>query len=905
MGSPAAEGDLAAAMEQYAQVGIGGLEITPVYAASGSEDQFIGYLTPRWMEVLTHTLRQAQRLDMGIDLATSSGSFGGPWIGDDDASRSAVYKIYRLAGGERLSEPVTHIQTPWVRAIGRRRISASELKQPLHDNENLQALGLQHVRFERALPLQVLMAYSEEGQTIDLTNRVAASGHLDWTAPDGRWTLYAVFLGWHGKMVERAGPGAEGRVADHFSGGALRQYVQRFDEAFAGRDISALRAFFKDSYEVDDGPGESDWTPKFLEEFENRRGYDLRNHLSALFGNEEGERNRRVLSDYRETISDLLVDRFAASWNSWAAGKGAVTRYQAHGAPANLLDLYSVAGIPETEGRDILRFKFASSSAHVMGKQLASAQSATWLNESFRSSLSDVKRALDVFFLGGINHIVYHGATLSPREAEWPGQMFSASVHVGPTNSIWRDFPILNGYVTRVQSFLQTGRPANDVLLYFPIYDRWAQRGRTLLWHFAGGARGTTARGAAEDMLKLGYTFDFVSDRQLGILEFFDEAIRAGDSSYKTVVVPRARYMPLGTVRKVVDLARDGATIVLHNDQPRDVPGWGNLEQRREELRRLLGRLQFSVEDDSGVRVARTGRGRILLGDDLGLLLEAAGVRRETMVDRGLHFVRRRLEDGQVYFVNNRGDRSVDGWVPFRTASRSVAIFDPMTGRFGRAMVRQAEREVYEAYLQLAPGESVILRMFDEAPEGPAFPYWKPAGDPRQLNGIWSLTFIEGGPQMPGPFELGTLRSWTTLDGEAAKVFSGTARYALSFTKPAAEDGAEAWLLDLGQVAESARVRLNGVEVAAFIDAPYRIAFSSGLLRENNSLEIEVSNSMANRMAELDRQQAEFGRLYNVAAPVLRGNSRGLRGSFNASRPRAVDSGLMGPVTLTPLEALP
>lgn len=65
-------------------------------------------------------------------------------------------------------------------------------------------------------------------------------------------------------MVERAGPGGEGDVIDHFSASAIDHYLSKFDEAFKGKDISYLRYYFNDSYEVDDARGESNWTPAFL-----------------------------------------------------------------------------------------------------------------------------------------------------------------------------------------------------------------------------------------------------------------------------------------------------------------------------------------------------------------------------------------------------------------------------------------------------------------------------------------------------------------------------------------------------------------------------------------------------------------------------------------------------------------
>ena len=308
-----------------------------------------------------------------------------------------VHHSYTLKSGQRLDEPIIYMQKPLVRAVGR-RVNIADLKNPVSANPNLQELALDQVRFETRAPLVALMAYSDRGETLDLTDKVGPEGKLDWVAPSGDWTLYAIFQGWHGKMVERAAPGGEGNVIDHFSSKALKSYLSRFDQAFAGRDTKSLRAFFNDSYEVDDAEGESNWTPNFFTEFRRRRGYDLREFLPALFGKDAVEKNARVLCDFRETISDLLLDEFSSPWRQWAAGQGKIVRNQAHGSPANILDLYAASDIPETEGQEILRMKFATSAAHVTGKPLASSESATWLNEHTLATLAEVKQAVDKFF---------------------------------------------------------------------------------------------------------------------------------------------------------------------------------------------------------------------------------------------------------------------------------------------------------------------------------------------------------------------------------------------------------------------------------------------------------------------------------------------------------------------------
>ena len=176
-----------------------------------------------------------------------------------------------------------------------------------------------------------------------------------------------------------------------------------------------------------------------------------------------------MAADYRLTIADLLHDDFTEPWRAWARGRGAIVRNQAHGSPGNLLDLYAASDIPETEGTEIPRFKWATSAAHVAGRRLISAEAATWLGEHFRSTLADVRTALDRFFVAGVNHIVYHGTAYSPPQEPWPGWQFYASVEFNPRNSWWTDFTALNQYVTRVQSFLQSGTPDHDVLVLLPV----------------------------------------------------------------------------------------------------------------------------------------------------------------------------------------------------------------------------------------------------------------------------------------------------------------------------------------------------------------------------------------------------------------------------------------------------
>jgi hypothetical protein len=886
MGSAVDTADLKWNMQLYKTAGLGGLELTPIYGVHGYEDRFVDYLSPAWMRLFSYTLGEAKRLGLGIDMSTGTGwpFGGGPLIDSTYACRELFHKTWTVKGGSACTDTILFQQEPLVHTDGR-PTTIDQLVEPVFANKDLQTLALFQVRFPRTLPVRTLMAYSSDGKAIDLTGKVDAQGHLDWTAPPGAsWTLYGLFLGWHGKMVERAAPGAEGNVIDHFSSTALHKYLSRFDTAFSGHDLSGLRSFFNDSYEVDDSRGQSNWTADFFEKFRLHRGYDLREHLPALFGQDTPENNARVRFDYRETISDLLLEQFTQPWHDWAHTKGAMIRNQAHGSPANILDLYAASDIPETEGTEILRYKFATSAAHVTGKPLASSESVTWLNEHFLSSYADVKTALDKFWLGGVNHVLYHGTAYTPSNDPWPGWLFYAAVHFTPNDPDWSDFAALNHYAARVQSFLQQGEPDNDILLYYPLYDSWsdvepntASAARPadpahggLLKHYDRmdpEFTGTGFKECAEYLQNHGYTFDYISDKQLQTL--------TPATHYHAILLPDTKYISVEALQKLTSL---GIPVLVYKNLPTGPPGLGNLQQRAASFNQLLAKNNF------------------VINGDLSSLLTSANIRRETMTDDSLDFVHRSYKAGEIYFVVNHSAKSFTGYAPLTIAFHDAAIFDPMTGEKGRANIHDQG-----VYLQLLPGQSCIIETNTGA-TSPLFPYYKPAGTPIPLQGPWRLEFLTGGPALPPATNVKSLGSWTDLDGDAYKNFSGRARYTITFNR--LHQNATTWLLDLGKVDRTAEVRLNGQKLATLIGPDFRLTIPAADIHEKNTLEVIVSNGMVNRIEDMDRKNIPWKKFYNYNFPAHERANRGANGLFDASKWTPIASGLSGPVTLTPLQTL-
>ena len=698
-----------------------------------------------------------------------------------------------------------------------------------------------------------------------------------------------------GMVVKRAAPGGAGLILNSYSVGAMSNYLAWFEERFEGRKTPFPRAFYHDSYEY----YTQNWSDDLLEVFAARRGYRLEDELTALAGRGDEDRIRRVKADYRKTVEEMHLD-YIRLWVKWCQKHGAVTRNQAHGSPSNLLDTYAAADIPETEfffkDRYPLSAKFSSSAAHVSGRNLVAAETGTWLDEHFHEKLGDLKMMFDTLFVSGINHIFYHGTTFSPQDAPWPGWLFYASTQMNPRNSIWRDAKYLNEYTARCQSVLQAGRPGNDILLYWPINDLWHNKDGMQIHlevaHNPRWLRDQPIGELASFLWKNGYQFDYISDAQL--LESknagTDIATQSGNR-YRVILVPRCRYLPLETAQKLTALAKGGARVLFDGDVPSDVPGLHNFEQRRQTLKTVLeeGGFHSSITQD------RQGT------------LANIGVRPETIVPQtGIKLIRREIETGTFYFLSNTNDamepsetlEPVDGWFTLgKFEANGVVLMDPMTGKTGKALRRvNPDTKEREFYLQLKPNGSMIVQICSDQlhPEGLSdWQYGKPSDEaPLALKAGWSVEFIEGGPELPAARTLDTLSSWTEWNDPLCVKFAGTARYSTTFDLPSSP-GDKAFQLDLGQVCESVRVRINGVDLGCLFIYPYTIDLPRKELKTTgNVLELEVTNLSANRIRDMDINKVPWKIFHD--ANIVGTDYRPL----DASKWPLVPSGLIGPVRI-------
>ncbi|MEO5715573.1 MAG: glycosyl hydrolase [Luteolibacter sp.] len=831
LGSAVDNKNLSAELEDFARTGLGGVEICPIYGAMGAEDRFLKFLSPEWVAAVGHTTSEAKRLGLGVDLTTGTGwPFGGPMVTPEMASAS----LQMIRGEAEGGKPTT---------------------LDLPDRK-----------------IQCLTAYPESGKPVDLTNDIR-QGQLKWIPPAGKWKILGISSQSPIQKVKRAAPGGEGSVLDPFSATAMTKYLAAFDAAFAKSSAPVPRAHFHDSFEYYG----AEWTSSFLADFKNSRGYDLRDQLPAFSGIGDADTVTRVRCDYRETL-DELHHAYLQRWHDWAKENGSLTRNQAHGSPGNLLDHYAVSDIPETEifrhvdENQIPMLRFPASAAHANGTTLVSSETFTWLGEHFQVTPEKLKEAADFVFLGGVNHVFFHGIPYSPADVKWPGWLFYASTHMGPNGGLWHDLPAFTGYLQRCQSILQDGHPSSDVLIYYPIHDIWQMSNSEKLPLFTMHNQDswlwpTTFCKTIMDLWNHGVTFDYASDRMLAKATVRDGEIVLGDNLFSALVLPGVKRLQPQSLKRILELRAQGATIIVQDGWPQEVPGFYQQPERRAAL----------LAQEKAAPDIIACEGSVIPS------LVKTGIHQEKMTDLGLRFVRRTHAEGYHYFIVNRGKEVFDGVVPIGTPFQSALVLDPWSSKTGVVSPGFS--------LRIEPGESILIRTFtDRKIEGK--PWLSPPANPQAIaiSGPWKIEFTDGGPVLPKSAEVTTLSSWTTLPDPDVKNFSGTASYTTTFDFPGADKTVAR--LDLGQVAETARVWLNGQALGISWCKPHVVDLGDFLKSGKNTLRIEVTNLAANRIADLDRRKVSWKAFHEINFVNVDYKP------FDASGWPALDSGLLGPVRL-------
>lgn len=231
-------------------------------------------------------------------------------------------------------------------------------------------------------------------------------------------------------------------------------------------------------------------------------------------------------------------------------------------------------------------------------------------------------------------------------------------------------------------------------------------------------------------------------------------------------------------------------------------------------------------------------------------------------MDDCLRFSHRRLSDADVYFVYNHSRKAFSDMVELRTPYSHIYAFDPVDGSVSKLSDKASVR------LELAADQSMFL-----VATSAILPHEAGIRSDRRirLDGAWKIQFD---PKMGGPEKIvktRELKDWTAFEDEAIKYYSGMAVYSNSFIWDG-KDADKKLFLHFDNLNWTAKVKINGQDAGIVWCAPWEIEVGHLLRKGRNEVEIEVCNSLYNRMIG-DASKEEDEHITHSSHPLVSSDS--------------------------------
>jgi hypothetical protein len=699
-------------------------------------------------------------------------------------------------------------------------------------------------------------------------------------------------------MNRPASPEATGLEVDKLDPDAVKRYMDHYLAMY--RDASGglmgkrgLQAMMFDSWEA----ANENWTPRILDAFKQLRGYDPTPWLPALAGFEIGsaEQSDAFLFDWRRTLQQLLKTNHYELLTTMLHDIGMIRYGEAHEAlfatMGDGMEMKQSADVPMAAMWQVERpgeiepvyyndIQESASVAHIYGQNITAAEALTG-GPRFGSAPWDLKTTADAILLGGVNRFVIHTSAHQPVD-KGPGMTLGVGQYF-TRNETWAEQakPWVD-YLSRASFLLQQGRGASDIAVFYGEAD-------PVITFYRTGYPAVPA----------GYRYDYVNDDVLlNRLKVNDGAlVTQTGMRYRALFLGRgASRVTLPALEQMRRFVQEGA--VLIGPRPQGSP---SLSDDPVQVKAVLDTLW------PGGDSALVGKGRVFAAADTAAALSAIGLQPDFTYDKPhpdseVMFIHRRLDDGDVYYLANRMERSETIMASFRVTGKIPELWDPATGLSRKASYRIAGDRT-NVDITLDPFGSVFV-MFRKPASEPAHveapSQWQIRAT---LKGPWQVTFQpdRGAPPAATFKELSDFRD--NVD-PGIRYFSGIASYRTQVTLAPGDlvQGRKVWL-DLGKVGNLAEVWVNGVLAGTAWKPPYRVDITGPARRGVNEIEIRNANLWVNRLIG-DVQPgvtkkitftAADGRPREGATPeeVLRER----RMPYAPDAP-LVPSGLLGPVTV-------
>ncbi|MCP4258413.1 MAG: hypothetical protein GY774_13075 [Planctomycetes bacterium] len=730
------------------------------------------------------------------------------------------------------------------------------------------------------------LVIEDRSKILDLTKRINTEGKLTWKVPPGQWTILRFVCANTGEKLKVPSPNSNGLATDHFSHEATRVFIQhitnRLKQKLGDLKHTPLKQLYLPSYEVRGAT----WTPDFIEQFMKYCHYDMTPYLPALAGCliEDEDTTSRFLYDYRKMLGDLLVDAYyrTASETANRASLGIEAEAGGPGPPVHQVPvdaLKALGSIDEMRGEfwpwrpdrnQLWVVKETACAAHVYGRRRVHMEAFTGFRH-WQDGPFDLKPSADRAFCEGMNHIVWHTSSHQPPEAGKPGWVYGAGSHLTPNLTWWPKAKPFIDYLSRCSFMLQQGLFVADVCYYY-------------------GDQGFNFVPAKHIDPSLGYGYDYdVANAEviLNRMSIRDGRFTLPDGmQYELLVLPDRKDMDLQVLQKLKELIKAGGTVV--GPKPTQSNGLTDYPSRDQQVKELAD-LLWGKCDGKNVFENQYGKGKIIWGRSLRDILMERRIgpdfhyTSETEAD--LDFIHRQTPKADIYFIRNKKMRRefVDAY--FRVSEKSPELWLPDTATILHQPVYEQTQEGIRVPLRLEPYGSLFV-VFRKPAARPhlvsldsginttavtnkqirvtAFEngsYKMKTSNGRtikikidripsalQLTGPWKVYFDKGWGA-PDSVTFADLESWTEHSNPGIRNFSSTACYKKNFRIPRrwfAKD--KKIYLDLGDLWSLGEVTLNDRPLGIIWKPPYRIDITEAARPSQNKLEIEITNTWANRL---------------------------------------------------------
>ena len=351
-------------------------------------------------------------------------------------------------------------------------------------------------------------------------------------------------------------------VVNHLDSASFRIYAEPMVDALRGALKGSKSALFTDSWEIKLNATNKIWTDGFEKTFKEKFGYDIIPYMEAGLDSFPD-----VRYDYMLHIDDYVTNGYYKPFVEKCKELGAWSKVQCLGAPADVMTLYSLVDIPETEAMlNNPRYgRIVSAAACLASKKLVSSETftcvygfpGTYLRQE---QTADLKMVADALFAQGINHHIYHGMPYNPQGSD--SIDFFATTYFGPNGSLTPELPAFNSYIEKVSGLMQKGRTYTDVAVYIP-YEDGVMKGpyppeqqRVWVW----GEYELRYVYPPEETE--GYHPMWINRHFLEEAKFQNGKLIVGDAQFSSFYVD-VEYMDVRALKKVLAFAKEGLPVCL------------------------------------------------------------------------------------------------------------------------------------------------------------------------------------------------------------------------------------------------------------------------------------------------------------------------------------------------------